>query len=192
MITALGFEDHERALVAQMYWAAFGPILNVIMGPQQRGEAFIKDVLDPTHALYARDADGVLLGGTGFKTAKGALVGGTRRDLTNYYGLLSGLWRIALIALLQRDSENTRVLMDGVFVRDDMRGRGVGTALMDAICTEAAARGYVQVRLDVIDSNERARALYERIGFQATGTQTLGALRHIFEFKSAITMVKDV
>ena len=79
--------------------------------------------------------------------------------------------------------------MDGIFVEPSARGQGVGTTLLKAIVTEAHLRGFVEVRLDVIDANTRARALYERFGFVAKNTQNMGLLRHIVGFKSATTMI---
>jgi ribosomal protein S18 acetylase RimI-like enzyme len=46
------------------------------------------------------------------------------------------------------------------------------------------------LRLDVIDTNLRARALYERLGFRAVRSESLGPLRHLFGFQTAITMVR--
>jgi ribosomal protein S18 acetylase RimI-like enzyme len=185
-----GFDDSERAQVAQMYWVAFGQKLGRVMGPKTRAIAFIKDVLDPTHALCARDTDGTLLGVVGFKTFASALVGSTWRDLARHYGWVGSTWRIGFLALLDRDTENARFLMDGIFVSDGARSQGVGTALLNAICAEAKFRGYREVRLDVIDSNPRARALYDREGFVAGGTHKLGPLKLIFGFDSATTMVR--
>jgi len=190
-ITA-GFDASERAQIARLYWSAFGPKLNAVMGPAERAVAFVEDVLDPTHALCAHDDDGRLLGVAGFKTFDGALVGGTARHMAKHYGRLSSLWRIGLISLLERDTENQRFLMDGIFVTEHARGQGVGTALLDAICDEARARGYAEVRLDVIDSNPRAHALYLREGFVAVDTHKLGLLRYIFGFESATTMIRQV
>ena len=82
MIISLGFTDTERAQVAAMYWAAFGVKLGAVMGPDKRALAFITDVLDPTHAICARDHAGTLLGVAGFKTHKGALVVGGWSDMT--------------------------------------------------------------------------------------------------------------
>lgn len=42
--------------------------------------------------------------------------------------------------------------MDGMFVTEAARGRGIGTRLLTAIKQEAKARGLRQVRLDVIDT----------------------------------------
>jgi len=79
-----------------------------------------------------------------------------------------------------------------LFVAPAARNQGVGTALLDAISAEARRRGYAQVRLDVIDSNPRARALYLKEGFKELGTSKLGVLRFAFNFRAATTMVRDV
>ena len=192
MIIQRGFHETERAQVADMYWAAFGSKLGRVMGPAPKARAFIMDVLDPTHALSARSDDGTLLGVAGFKTIDSALVGGGWRDMVQHYGRVGSLWRTAFLLLLERDTENQRFLMDGIFVSSAARGQGVGTALLDAICEEARSRGYMEVRLDVIDSNTRARALYDREGFVAGGVQHLGLLKHIFGFESATTMIRRV
>ena len=192
MIIEHGFDEAERPLVAEMYWAAFGDKLGRVMGPKARAVGFIEDVLDPTHALCARDSIGTLLGVAGFKTYESALVGGAWSDMVRHYGRWGSLWRAGLLALLERDTENQRFLMDGIFVTTAARGHGVGTALLDAICDEAKTRGYKEVRLDVIDSNPRARALYDREGFVAGGVQRLGPLRYVFGFESATTMIRRV
>jgi len=77
-------------------------------------------------------------------------------------------------------------------VRETARSQGVGTALLDAICEEAKSRGFAQVRLDVIDTNARAKALYLRHGFEAGEVQPIGLLKHVFGFETATVMVRQV
>lgn len=185
-----GFADTHRAHVSALYWQAFGPKLGIVLGPHDKGLSFIDRVLDPTHGISAVDPDGKLLGVAGFKTVNSALVGGTFADMRAVFGFWGATWRAVLISVLERDTENKRFLMDGIFVAPEARGKGVGTALLNAIYAEAKSRGYAEVRLDVIDTNPRARALYEREGFVALKTEHLGPLRHFFGFKSATTMVR--
>lgn len=189
MITSHGIPPQNRAAAAALYWEAFGAKLGRVMHPEAKALSFIETVLDGDHAISAHDRDGNLLGIAGFKTIDGALVDGTFRDLVTTYGLFGASWRAALLSLLERDTENKRFLVDGIFVAPDARNKGVGSTLLRSIITEARRRGYQEVRLDVIDTNPRARALYERIGFVPLDTQELGPLRHIFGFKSATTMV---
>ena len=184
-----GFADTERPLAAHLYWQAFKGKLGPIMGPEARALALFERLMDPRFALVARDDNGVMLGMAGFKTAQGALTGGTLRDLCHDYGWLGGTWRGMLLSVLERDLAPDTLLMDGIFVDRKARGRGIGTALLAAIKDEARDRGMSSVRLDVIDTNPRARALYEREGFEAAGTERTGPLRHIFGFATSTTMI---
>lgn len=185
-----GIPTGAEAQAAALYWEAFGEKLGIAMGPRKKGIAYIRRVLDPSHAISAIDDTGNLLGVVGFKTFKGALVGGGYNDLTAIYGHFGGLWRACLLSSLGRDVENKRFLIDGVFVAPQARGQGVGSALLTAIMEEGRTRGYPSLRLEVVDKNLRAKALYERLGFEPYRTTTLGFSKHIFKFQSATTMIK--
>ena len=189
---SLGLPPSLRAQAASIYWQAFGGKLGRVMGPDARAHAFLARVMRADHALVARDKTGALLGLAGFKTPQGSFAGGSWTDMRAVYGLAGLAWRLPLLALLSREVDNDRFLLDGICVAPAARGLGVGSALMAAIEDEARARGYAYVRLDVIDTNWRARALYERLGYMGIKTAPLGPLRHVFGFDAAVTMVKPV
>ncbi|MEI4937998.1 GNAT family N-acetyltransferase, partial [Aeromonas caviae] len=54
-----------------------------------------------------------------------------------------------------------------VVVDEGQRSRGIGRALIAHGDQWGKARGASQLRLEVMAFNERARALYERLGFKA-------------------------
>ncbi|MFC4910719.1 ribosomal protein S18-alanine N-acetyltransferase [Actinomadura gamaensis] len=54
-------------------------------------------------------------------------------------------------------------------VRADLRGRGIGAALLTELLDEAVRRGSAQVFLEVRADNDPARRLYERFGFVRVG-----------------------
>lgn len=187
-----GFHFQERELAAQLFWQAFRGKLGRIMWPEARALDFIASNLDPNFALAARDCDGNLLGLAGFKTASGALLGGGLTELATSYGWIGALWRGPILELLERDIEPDVLLMDGIFVSSDARGGGVGTALLDAIVDTARHLQLSKVRLDVIDSNPRARALYEREGFVEISTESIGVLRYLMKFRTSTRMQRSI
>jgi ribosomal protein S18 acetylase RimI-like enzyme len=52
-----------------------------------------------------------------------------------------------------------------VAVESTAEGRGVGTALLEAADAWACGRGYRTMTLNVFATNDRARRLYERLGY---------------------------
>lgn len=183
-----GFPEDQRDRVAAIYWQAFERKLGRLLGPREKALPFFARILDPAHAMTVCDDTGAVIGLAGFKTADGAFTDGGLRDLAHVYGWVGSLWRAPLLQLLDRELEPGILLMDGLAVSPEARGQGVGTLLLEAILDEARARNMRVVRLDVIDSNPRARALYERMGFRPVSTEHLGVLSGLFAFESATRM----
>lgn len=58
----------------------------------------------------------------------------------------------------------------GISVRRRFWGLGIGTAIIEGIIELAKEAGYEQLELEVVSSNRRGMALYEKIGFEKCGT----------------------
>ena len=185
----LGFSDAMRPDAAQLYWQAFGGKLGFVMGPEPRALTYFQRVMRKDQAIVAIGNHGALLGIAGFKTPEGSFASGNARDLRAIYGIFGGFWRGLLLSRLSDEVDNHRFLLDGLCVQPAFRSRGIGSALLKAISAEAWSRGYDEVRLDVVDTNWRAVALYKRLGFVVLSRQHIGLLRHVFGFSSATTMV---
>jgi ribosomal-protein-alanine N-acetyltransferase len=63
------------------------------------------------------------------------------------------------------------VHINNLAVRGDFRGQGVGKTLLERVLVEAASRGARRATLEVRRSNEAARRLYERLGFEVAATR---------------------
>ena len=187
-----GLHAHLRPEAARLYWEAFGGKLGRVMGPEDRALAFFQRVIRADRCFAALDGEGRLVGIAGYKTPAGSFAGGSWADLTAVYGAFGGRWRGWILWALNRGVDNDRFLVDGICVTRAERGRGIGSLLLAALCDEARGLGYPAIRLDVIDTNWRARALYERHGFIVAGTERLGPLRHLFGFTSSLTMVRPL
>ena len=109
-------------------------------------------------------------------------------DLAGVYGWFGAIWRALILSVLERELKPGVFQMDGICVAAEARGQGVGTLLLRAIKDEAQRLGMHEVQLDVINTNPRARTLYEREGFQAIGQDYTGPFKHLFGFSSATKM----
>src|SRR5580692_5019222 len=69
-----------------------------------------------------------------------------------------------------RDSRDASVVhLMAMWVHPDHRGSGAANALVSSVKAWAIEVGATQVRLNVVESNVRARQCYERAGFRPTG-----------------------
>ena len=66
----------------------------------------------------------------------------------------------------------------GIALYQKFWGMGIGTVLLGEILTSAKAAGYEQAELEVVSTNEAAVGLYQKLGFQVTGT-----IRHALKYK---------
>jgi ribosomal protein S18 acetylase RimI-like enzyme len=187
-----GFSDEMRAPAAALYEAAFGAKLAFAIGNQTARQAILQHSFDPSFAIVAMGG-GKMLGIAGFKTATGSLLGGLSWSvLRTELGAWGALRATTVLALLERQVTMGQLLMDGLGVAPEMRGRGVGTMLLQYLIRYARESGYNTLRLDVIDTNAGARRLYERLGFVALETANFPYLKWALGFAGATQMVYDL
>lgn len=194
----LGLPDALRPAAAELYWQAFGGKLGLVLGPWPLARRFLLRVMRPDQVIIALGPDGRLLGIAGFRTAEGGFAAGVPGDLRAVYGLAGAFWRSHLLSWLagSESSLGSRpgagFLIDGLCVAPQARGQGLGTALIEALCAEAALRGHRSLRLEVVEQNHRAVVLYQRLGFQIISRQTIGPLRPVFRYGASLTMERDL
>lgn len=77
----------------------------------------------------------------------------------------------------------------GVAVVDGHRGRGIGTAMMNALAGEVAASGISTISLSVERDNP-ARHLYERLGYREVGPDD-GSVRMVLRLDGVESNAKE-
>ena len=58
----------------------------------------------------------------------------------------------------------------GIALYQKYTGMGIGKAILETVINLAKEMGYEQVELEVVADNERAIALYKKMGFEICGT----------------------
>ena len=183
-----GFEAHEREQVAEIYDIAFGSKFGLAIPDETKRRRVFAESFMPEFGLVAR-LGGELVGVAGVHTTRGSLTGGgTLSGLTEQLGWIGTARAAAVLAMYERAPIPGQLVMDGISVSPTARGRGVGSALLAAVLDYAREHDYESVRLDVIDTNPRARALYERVGFVEGATEEFEFLRGVLGFGATTTM----
>jgi ribosomal-protein-alanine N-acetyltransferase len=75
-----------------------------------------------------------------------------------------------------------------IAVHPDQRGQGVGTLLLERSLGVLAAQGVASVKLEVRESNDTARSLYETFGFEHARTIP----RYYDNGEDALVMLADI
>ncbi|MCX5206581.1 GNAT family N-acetyltransferase [Streptomyces sp. NBC_00237] len=186
-----GLPTGTERQAAELYWEAFGRKLGPALNPPAKALPFLAAHLNADRAVSAL-VGGCLVGLAGYQVGGRSLTGGSAVDVLRTYGPVRGLHRLALLALFARRPAAGELVMDGIAVDGTARGLGIGTLLLDEVAAVAAEHGCRRIRLDVIDVNPRARALYERRGFRAGRTESTPYLRKLLGFGAVTTMHKPV
>jgi len=174
---------------ANLYYTAFYTKLQPIFRNDTNGKTVLQRSINGDYA-FAAIHQGALVGLAGYKTANGQLLDIQPNVMRDVFGFVGGWTRLLALAILSRELEAETLLMDGIMVDESMRGKGIGSRLLDAIMTYACAQNYQHVRLDVVDTNPRARQLYERKGFIAQKSEHYRWLKPIFGFSGTTTMTR--
>jgi ribosomal protein S18 acetylase RimI-like enzyme len=78
-------------------------------------------------------------------------------------------------------SESLDCYLEELYVVPDLRGRGLGGALMDAAIATARDQGAGYMDLGTAETDTAARALYEKMGFSRTEGKPDGPVNYFYE-----------
>ncbi len=188
MLIQQGWDIEKAQSVAVLYEEAFGAKFSrVIPNKSSRIEVLSMGFL-PEFSFSAM-ANNEVMGIAGFHVADGSLTGGMgASQLIEHLGFFHGLRACALFSLFERTPKEKELVMDGIAVSSLCRGQGIGSRLLDQIIQYAVENHFETVRLDVIDSNPRAKKLYESKGFVAVATESYPYLKWLIGFSGSTTM----
>lgn len=182
-----GIPTGQQKQAATIYYEAFKHKLTPILGTdRERVLDILTTSLQPDYAFTAI-REGQVIGLLGFHHDGSQLVDISFNTLVKRFGIFGASWRALLGLVLSRNPRAGELLMDGIAVYAEGRGQGVGTRLFTALFDFAHTAGYNSIRLDVINTNPRARQLYERLGFVEVKVDSVPFLRSM-GFTAVTTM----
>jgi len=189
--------EELREQAAEIFEDAFGEKMRVVVRDSDRRKEFLRRAFVAENCVIARRGD-VLLGMAGMSTRSephaGGLMGASWdfRPYRDVLGVVGAIWAVWGNRLADHRPRADEVYVDGIAVSSDARGLGIGTRLLQETTSIARDNGKRFVRLDVIDRNPRAQALYERLGFKVTKVQSFRHKERWVGYGEMISMEQPV
>lgn len=145
----VGMPESCRLRAAELYEEAFRQKFSPIVKSREKLIEILIDAIQPELAVVAIEEER-LAGLAGFHHSGNSFTsGGSASSIIKRLGLFKGLWAIALfIILYERKASQGELLMDGIAVDPSMRGKGIGTRLLETLNEYGQERGvqYNQIR----------------------------------------------
>lgn len=187
-----GWSISDSDKVAELYEIAFGFKFETAISDKKLRIKVLSECFNPEFS-YVAMVDNKIVGIAGFQTNKGALTGGMDLNgLIKYLGFLKGVWAGLIFSLFERKPKDKQLVLDGIVVDEKYRGCGFGSKLLDAVINHAKKNNYNSVRLDVIDSNPRAKKLYLTKGFIEIQADSFPYLKWLIGFSGSSTMIYEI
>ena len=192
-----GLPEHLRSQAVDLFEEAFGDKMGMAIRDRQKRKAFMRRAYLAEHVIVARRGD-QLLGMAGLSSKGPPYAGGLLgtswdpRPYRDLLGWLGATWAVWGLRLADHKPKEDEIYVDGIAVSPAARGLGIGTRLLSEVTAIARSRGKRYVRLDVIDTNPRAQALYERLGYRVTKVTPTRWMARWMGFDALISMERAV
>jgi ribosomal protein S18 acetylase RimI-like enzyme len=186
----LGLPERYRRQAAELFYEAFREKFQPLMTSSEHGVTILAKGLVPEMMIVAL-AGQQIVGAAGLYYHKKVFCNPGLSSFVEEFGWLSGFFRFVMFLLFIVGGDHD-LTIDAIAVTASMRGKGVGTQLLEVVFDFARQNGFKSVSLEVVDTNPAARRLYERLGFVPTKTRKYPYLRNLMGFSTATMMVKEI
>jgi ribosomal protein S18 acetylase RimI-like enzyme len=185
--------DEFRMPAIQLYVRGLKEKLMPVLGKAEQAQRVLAKNIAPDQCLVAF-YDQKPVGLLSIQNQEKSLWNPTLKLLIEEYGLIGGIYRLAGLQLLHHKTNIGEWYVDGIVVTEEMRGLGIGSGLLSLLEKMARNKGIGLLSLEVIDTNPRAKLLYERHGFVENARKSIRPFHLIygFPFRSAVVMVKTL
>ncbi|MHA1673650.1 MAG: GNAT family N-acetyltransferase [Promethearchaeota archaeon] len=141
--------------------------------------------------LYAISHSKVV-GGVGMSFHKKRFYKFTWDVLRKEFGFWGALGRSLVQKLSLEELQKDEIYIGAIAVSDAYRSKGIGTQLLSAVEKYAMENGFNFITLEVINTNPRAHALYESMGYVDVKERKFGLITKRAGFTSAFKMKKTL
>lgn len=149
----------------EIFYLAFKKKLRALIKSKEKTIAIYKKSINYDRVLYAlKDEKVVGIVGLHYDNKNFAKI--RYEEVRKHFNFFSGYFIYLFYKIATPKIKDDVLRIDSIAVGEDFRGRGVGSMLIDEVLKFAKKKKFKEVILEVVDTNPRAKKLYENIGFK--------------------------
>lgn len=192
MIINKGLLKNHESNAVDLFLNALGDKFYPILG-KRKARQLLELSIYHENCFFA-ESDSELLGILAFQVNEMNFINPSFKKIISVYGILGGVLKAIALSMLGYKSKDNEIYIEAIVVSKFARGQGIGTKLLDAIFQFAREKEYKTVSLQVIDTNSKAKELYERLGFRVVKRIKTWPINKIigWSFREVFLMKKNI
>lgn len=184
-------EGFQKSEVLRIFYEAFEQKITAFIKSKKKAISIYEKSLNTDRIILAVE-DKKITGMAGLHYDDKNFTDINYDTLKRYYSPLKSFFMYWGLRLMTPKVQKETVRIDSIAVDKSCRGRGIGTKLIEAVIEFARQNSYGQVLLEVVDTNPKAKVLYERMGFKVKKKVNFYFLTRSAGFSSEYIMVYDI
>ncbi len=176
-----------------LFLNAFGSKFYPILGDGEITKELVKSSINTTSCISAFE-NGDLLGILAVQEKNKSFVDISFDNIKSSYGLIKGMIKAVLLSLFMYKPDDKEIHIECIAVAISARGMGIGTRLLNELFSQASDECIQKVTLEVINTNTKAKSLYEKLGFHIEKASNIWPLNKIigWSFDKVFKMSKSI
>ena len=148
----------------EIFYEAFERKIAALMKPKKSAIKVHRSAFKPEMAFYA-ESKGSIVGLAGLNYRNKSFLEFNYSDLRKAFNPFKCIFYFFIFKFSKPKIKKDVVRLEALAVDKTCRSKGVGTLLIKKVFNFARDNGFKEVLLEVVDTNPRAKVLYERLGF---------------------------
>ena len=181
-----GITKNQRLAIAKIFYQSFKEKLTIIFGEPKKASKLIARLIHEDRILVAIK-EGKPVGFVGLHYQGKNFLKFNLTKITKIYGLATIRVLIYFLITILDELQPNQLHLEVLAVAEEQRSKGIGTKLLKSTIDFAKLKKIPQIKLEVINTNPKAKKLYKKIGFKKTKDRKIPYPFHILTGFSTIT-----
>jgi ribosomal protein S18 acetylase RimI-like enzyme len=183
--------DKQFGQALEIYYNSFEQKIRPLLQPKEKAIRLSSHAINPNRIYYALK-NGKAVGIIGLQYDDLDFLSYRFDFIRKYYSFFKSIYLYFILNIMKTKLDAYTIRIDSVAVDDQYRGQGIGKILINKVVEIAKNRGFKEIILEVVNTNPRAKKLYEKMGFKEKKHIKFYFLTRAFGFSSAYVMSMKV